>query len=108
MKRTRSLIVAVMALCLGIAGAWAQGSVTGTGVGVDGNGRPMPSITVFTGGPLRALTSTDEGGRFRLSVAPNSRVVFRSVGYRANAVTVSNARDNLTISLVLDESSLEE
>jgi len=97
-----------MALCLGIAGAWAQGSVTVTGVVLDENGRPMPSITILTGSPLRALTSTDEGGRFRISVAPNSRVVFRSIGYRDNAVTVSNSRDNLTISMVLDESSLEE
>lgn len=67
-----------------------------SGVVTDSLGIPVPAVTVMEKGTTNG-TSTNEAGRFRLSVEPNATLILSSIGYENREVT---ATTNMRISLL--------
>ncbi|MDR6566848.1 SusC/RagA family TonB-linked outer membrane protein [Chitinophaga ginsengisegetis] len=82
-----------------------QRQVTGTVKGNDGN--PVPFATIQVKGTTAGTTANDNGV-FNLSVPGASTVlVIRSVGYKAQEITVGES-SNLQVTLVADNKNLQE
>lgn len=82
----------------------AQRVITGTVISVDN--RPLSGISVIAK-RSGAGTTTDENGNFRIDVAENDVLVFSSVGYLTQEVTVGN-QTSIRVILVAEEKSLQE
>lgn len=109
MNKMKALFsILALALLLVQVPAQAQNTVVVTGTVVDENRQPFGGVTVFTGKPLRALTSTDENGTFRVSVEPNAVLVFRVVGYEEASQNAGSGRTALRIQLTPLDNKLEE
>ncbi|MEX0929987.1 MAG: SusC/RagA family TonB-linked outer membrane protein [Balneolales bacterium] len=63
----------------------------------DGNGTPVANAEVFSN---RAYAKTDAEGRFRISVEPNSTLIFEAKGFSTRTVTSSLAEESEELSLV--------
>ena len=101
-RKMLTSFLAVMALLLSGAQAFAQGPISGKVV--DANGEPVIGAGVVVKGTTNG-TVTDVGGNFSLNVAPGTTLEVSCVGYVTT--TVAAAR-NMTISLIEDVSLLEE
>lgn len=88
--------------------ALAQTNVTVTGNVVDENRQGFGGVTIFAGRPLRPLSSTDQNGNFRVSVAPNTVLVFRVIGYNESSQNVGAGRSVLRVQLSPLDNKLEE
>ena len=78
-----------------------------TGTVIDEKGAGLPGVSVFVKGTQRG-TSTDQNGKFSLSVADNKAVlVFSSVGFESQEMVVGN-RTAINITLKIDERALGE
>ncbi|WP_339925592.1 TonB-dependent receptor [uncultured Cyclobacterium sp.] len=73
---------------------------------VDENGQPIPGATVLVEG-TNTGTATDLDGNFSMEVAEGSVLQFSFIGYESQRITVGN-QSSLTITLIEDQSSLEE
>ncbi|TAF96846.1 MAG: SusC/RagA family TonB-linked outer membrane protein [Runella sp.] len=77
------------------------------GTVTDDKGVGIPGVSVFVKGTQRG-TSTDQNGKFSLSVADNKALlVFSSVGFEAQEVIVGN-RTTFNITLKTDERAMSE
>ena len=94
-----------MAMDTAIRSAYFQNVVKGKVVSGTDN-MPMPGVTVLIKGTTNAAT-TDIDGNFEIAAAPGAVLVFSSIGFAAQEVTVSN-QTNLSISLKEDTKTLEE
>lgn len=99
--------VLVLLLIINGFGALAQDNAV-TGKVTDGGGSiGLPGVTVQVKGQTRG-TTTDAEGKFRLTdVGPTSVLVFSSIGYISQEVTVGN-RQTIDVSLVDDNKTLNE
>lgn len=74
--------------------------VTVSGTVTDAQGAPLEGVSIMLKGS-NVGTSTDSDGHFVMAnVSPESVLVFRSVGYKTQEITVG---DNTTISVVLED-----
>lgn len=79
--------------------------ITGTVTGENGQG--LPGVNVLLKGTTRGA-STDPDGKFRLEIpASGGTLVFSSVGYLAQEVTVGS-QTNITVALQVDTKRLDE
>ncbi len=101
----RKLVTLSVVLLITIFG-WAQ-SKTITGQVKDESGKPMVGVSVLAKGTQIGAT-TDEGGKFSLSVPSNTRtIVFSSVGFALQEVSISG-KESVNVTLQTEESSLSE
>jgi len=109
MNKMKALLIVLAAAALLIQRpALAQTNITVTGNVIDENRQPFPGVTIFTGKPLRALTSTDDNGNFRVSVPANTVLVFRIVGYQERSQNVGSGRTVLRVQLAPIDNQLDE
>jgi TonB-linked SusC/RagA family outer membrane protein len=88
----------------GTSGGSTTIAVSGTVVEGD---MPLPGVSVTVKGSY-AGTSTDLDGKFSLSVASGSTLVFSYIGYLRQEVTVTNTVTDLKVTLKPDVAGLEE
>ena len=94
-----------MAMDTAIKSAYFQNVVKGKVVsGTDK--LPLPGVTVLIKGTTNAAT-TDIDGNFEIAAAPGTVLVFSSIGFAAQEVTVSN-QTNISVTLTEDVKNLEE
>lgn len=84
--------------------AQATQSVSGRVVAADGTG--LPGVNVVVKGSSTGA-ATDVDGRFTISAAPGSTLVFSFVGYTAKEVPVGN-QSTLDVTLAEDAKQLNE
>lgn len=97
-------IVALM-LCT-VATALAQHTVSGTVT--DTKGESLPGVAVIVSGSENPVgTSTDQNGRYSLSVQPDAVLQFSSIGFHTVTINV-NRRANINVTLEEDNELLDE
>lgn len=96
MQMKRLLFLLLMAA--GPLLTWAQRDVTGR-VTDSRNGTPIVGASVTVKGS-RTGTTTDQDGRFRISVASNAILVVSNVGFADKEVTASSNNLNVTLKQV--------
>lgn len=79
---------------------------TVTGTVSDENGKKLPSVTVTVKGTQTA-TATDTLGRFSINASSNSVLVFTSVGFYGQEISL-NGRTSLSVALTSANESLSE
>lgn len=106
----RSLLLLLCALLLGVnlqAAPTAPPDVIVTGEVLDENNSPIPGVNVVIRGTTTG-TSTDERGRYSISVPNESAVlVFSFIGYKASEVTVGT-QTTVNVKMEPDISTLSE
>ncbi|WP_436833408.1 SusC/RagA family TonB-linked outer membrane protein [Parapedobacter sp. DT-150] len=113
MPRQRVVYVARVACLLLLAFFYSlyagaqQTSIQVSGTVVDEQGTAVAGVSVRAtdGG---ASTSTDDRGRFAIKVPPNSVLVFGHIGYAEQEITVGEADQQLTVTLLTEASTLDE
>ena len=104
-KKTKTLFLfAVLFASLSLV-AQSQKMVTGTVVSAEDN-KPLPGATIIVNGTNIGVIS-DLNGNFKISVPDNASTLKISfLGYKTEEVAISS--ENIRISLVLDETILDE
>ncbi|NBB19295.1 SusC/RagA family TonB-linked outer membrane protein [Runella sp. CRIBMP] len=103
----KSFWVSLFILTLSVASSLLAQEITVQGRITDAeNNAPLPGVSVVVKGTNRG-TNTDGEGRYRLSVAPNSTLVFSFVGYNAQEISVGN-RSTLDLKMAQDLKQLQE
>jgi TonB-dependent SusC/RagA subfamily outer membrane receptor len=77
-----------------------------TGTVTDDNGKRLPSVTVSVKGSQIA-TASDSTGRFSITASSNSTLVFTSIGFTEQEVSL-NGRTSLTVVLISTDKNLSE
>ena len=103
MRKFKLFLTAVAAL-LTVVPAFAQ--VTVRGVVSDKSGEPIPAAAVVVSGTLKG-TTTDVDGAYTISVPSNAVLVFSSVGYIEEKVSV-NGRTVVNVVLSDDSEFIDE
>ncbi|MGI8600480.1 MAG: SusC/RagA family TonB-linked outer membrane protein [Chitinophagaceae bacterium] len=99
----RKFVLMLSGLLLFCAMAFAQNR-TVTGTVTDDRGVPLPFASILEAGTQNGITS-DENGRFSITVRPNARLVISATGYEGRTVELDNAT---AISLVRKNEQLSE
>lgn len=86
---------------------FAQQRTPVSGVVTDDQAQPLAGVTVTLGGSTQALTTTDESGRFQVTVADDARLIFSLIGYAAAEVNTAGNRQ-LQVVLTPVVSNLDE
>lgn len=104
MKQIYSRCLSVLLLSLLTIAAYAQKNISGTVK--DATGTPVPAVSVLVKGTKNGV-STDAAGRYAISAAEGSVLVFSYIGYKSQEASVGAAS---TINIVLqeDDNSLNE
>lgn len=96
------LLLAFLSLSIGLKAQEINGTVTSSE-----DGSPLPGVNIIIKGSSIG-TTTDINGKFILKdVAPNSILVFSSVGFNIQEINVGN-QTNLLVTMVSDDQNLEE
>ena len=77
-----------------------------TGTVSDDNGKRLPAVTVLVKG-TRTATATDSLGRFSINASGNSVLVFTSIGFADQEISV-NGRTSVNVVLLSTNQSLSE
>jgi TonB-linked SusC/RagA family outer membrane protein len=100
------LLATAMLLCVLSPFAWAQDrQVTGTVTAAE-DGSPIPGVNVAIKGTTRG-TTTDANGTYRLSVEPNTTLIFSAIGFVRQEVAVGT-QSTVDLALATDASQLDE
>ncbi|MEL0455852.1 TonB-dependent receptor [Flavobacteriaceae bacterium SZ-1-7] len=100
------LFIGLFLLCINLARAQNQISVTGT-VSDGDLGGPLPGVTILVKGTTTG-TSTDFDGNYELqNIASNATLVFSYIGYKTQEKSVAGQK-TINITLQPDLESLEE
>lgn len=83
-----------------------QESVSFKGKVVDGNGHPLPDVSILNGS--KSIGKTDNAGAFTLTVSKGTVLTFKSLGHRTHEEQVNNQASNVEIKLHSTERALEE
>jgi len=102
---TRSLAVCLFLLQLMAAPAFAQDLVIQGKVSDAQN--PLPGVAIKIQGVTAGGTFTDNDGHYVLKVAPGAVLVFSSIGYKPQTITVG-ALKTINVTLEADAKSLTE
>ncbi|MFD1872281.1 SusC/RagA family TonB-linked outer membrane protein [Hymenobacter bucti] len=94
-----------------LAGLWAAAALAQTRVAVTGKvtdkaGAEIPGVTVLVKGTGQGA-ATDVNGVFKISCAPDSRLVFSFLGYVAQEVAL-NGRPTVNVTLATDSKQLDD
>lgn len=88
--------------------AFAQtGQVTVSGVVVNESGEVLGGVSVKNRDGT-TITATDDSGNFNIRIATNSVLIFSSVGYIAQEITIGNTNRELRVVLLSESSILDE
>ena len=103
MKRLKLNRISFLLILFGVQ-LYAQNSVSGNVT--DNKGNPIPGVSVIVQGTNQG-TNTDFDGNYSIAVASDQKLLFTSIGFANQIVTVGN---QLMLNIVLQESSeiLEE
>lgn len=104
MKRSLFLFAVLSVLCIQFS--LAQQKITITGVVKDSKGYSLPGVSVSEKGTTSGGV-TDMKGGFKISVSPNSTLVFSFIGYLKKEVPVGN-NTTLDVTLAEDQKGLQE
>jgi hypothetical protein len=77
------------------------------GVVTDETGAPFPFVNVYVEGNILIGTITNAKGEFRLSVPPNSVIIFAFVGYKEQKVPLGPT-DVIDVKMELETKALDE
>ena len=91
-KQIRNALVCL--LFFASFGLYAQQTVSG--VVTDDSGSPLPAVNVVVKGTATGV-STDFDGNYSITVANGSVLVFSSIGFETQEVTVTSATVNVTL-----------
>ncbi len=83
LKISMVVLFAIIAANLFAQQRTISGTVTGN------NNQPLPAVSVFVQNTARGA-STDNAGRFTIEAASSDVLVFRSIGYQQQTITVGN------------------
>ncbi|MDP4148276.1 MAG: SusC/RagA family TonB-linked outer membrane protein [Bacteroidota bacterium] len=83
----------------------AQKAITGTVI--DPSGRGIPAATILINHSSQG-TSTDNDGKFKLTVPPGAELTISSLGFLTKTIRVGNDVNDLTIRLEQDVARLDE
>ncbi len=101
----RCLLVLWLGFSFSVSPAWAQ-QRTITGKVVDANGEGVPGVSVYVKETTRG-TVTDFEGNYSLAASQGEVLVFQSIGYTTQEITVG-AENTLDVSLAEDIQGLSE
>ncbi len=87
-----------------ISSLYAQNAVSGTVT--DENGNPLPGVSILVKGTTNG-TSSDNDGKYTLSVPSDAMLVVSFIGYKSQEVAVGS-RSNISISMEPDIAALQE
>jgi TonB-linked SusC/RagA family outer membrane protein len=87
--------------------ATAPQEVPVSGRVTDSQGQPLPGVTVLVKGTTNG-TSTAADGSFSLNVPENSTLIFSSVGFKTQELSVTGATSTIAIRLSDDQQALNE
>jgi len=104
MKQIYSRCLSILLLSLLTISAYAQKTISGTVK--DATGTPIPAVSILVKGTKTGV-STDANGKFTISAAEGSVLVFRYVGYKAQEAVVG-ASASINIVLQDDNNNLNE
>ncbi len=75
---------------------------------VDESNNGIAGVTVVNAATNRAITATDDNGNFGVSVAPNTALIFKAVGFNQRRVTVRANQTTLTVQMSSTQDQVEE
>lgn len=107
MRPYKIVFIALLLSCFPFYGS-AQDQLIVSGIVVDNTNQGLPGVSIYTGSPLRSIAGTNARGEFRVSVASNAVLLFRSISYKDHKVQVRPGQTNLTIKLEDDLNIIEE
>lgn len=81
-------------------------SIAGTIVDINKN--PLPNVSIYVKDKPSIGSSTDDKGRFNLKVLYGDKIVFSYVGFETVEHLSINDKDDLLITLIQDNSSIDE
>lgn len=101
--RLKFLLIGIL-MSLPSFGIFAQ-SITINGVVSDAKG-PLPNVSVTVQGGT-AGTNSDEAGRYKILAPSNAVLIFTSVGYKAELISVNN-RTEINVMMTSSDAALDE
>ncbi len=107
----RKLLAIVVALCVNVVGAAAQGAPELRGTVRDSTGRVIPRVEVSSG---RSKTLSDDNGSFRLAPVPTGRITVRFerdgllLGEVEANVTATDTMTDVAVDLLLNKATPRE
>jgi TonB-linked SusC/RagA family outer membrane protein len=102
-KRLNGLLTLLLVLVVQIGFAQER---TVTGTVLDESGLPLPGVNVIEKGTSNGAQSNFDG-EYRISVRPNSTLVFSYVGFKTQEVVVGSA-SKIDVTLDVDAAALDE
>lgn len=75
---------------------------------VDESNNGIAGVTVINAATNRAITATDDNGNFGVSIAPNTALIFKAVGFNQRRVTVRANQTTLTVQMSSTQDQVEE
>ncbi|WP_185217548.1 SusC/RagA family TonB-linked outer membrane protein [Sphingobacterium mizutaii] len=75
---------------------------------VDESNNGIAGVTVVNAATNRAITATDDNGNFGVSVAPNTALIFKAVGFNQRRITVRANQTTLTVQMSSTQDQVEE
>ena len=107
MKLQTNIILLILSAIFSIQLTMAQNQQI-SGKVVDETNRGIGGVTIQNASNKRAITATSEDGTFSLSVAPNTILIFKGVGFNQRRVTVRANQSTINIQLSTSEDQVEE
>ena len=99
MKQIYARCLSMLLLTLFTIAAYAQNTVTGTVK--DAKGEAIPAVSILVKGSTQGVSS-DAEGKFRITAAQGSVLIFRYIGFKTQEITVGTSN---TINVVLADES---
>ncbi|MGG5903222.1 SusC/RagA family TonB-linked outer membrane protein [Sphingobacterium daejeonense] len=105
MKLKKLIILILSIFSLQIASAQNQ-EVRGRVVDESNNG--IGGVTILNAANNRAITATSDNGNFAISVAPNTTLLFKAVGFAQRRITVRANQTSLNVQMSSTQDQVEE
>ncbi len=102
----KSLKIVITVLLLGLAPILGYGQSRVTGTVNDETNQPLPGISIMLKGSSKG-TITDGSGHFTIIAKPGQVLVFHSVGYNQQEVTLTNSQ-SVMVNMIANSSDLTE
>ena len=104
----KKILFIILMLLTSLPVVYGQGKAVVSGAVTGPNNEPLIGVTIMYKGTETIGTTTDANGSFSLQVPdPNGTLVFSYIGYATQEVPIQG-REQLAVSLALDENELSE